>query len=238
MLTLTSTMSYWRVQLAQSLLIVTVYLAKYFSRKSDKHLLIVEFWSWIFLFSFLFFPSASTSVFQTFNCDDDFDSGSSYLKAGYRLECDGSNYDGYLGYALLMMLIYPIGIYLFISPFYSQFAKDWMLLLIQLWNHLLMLWNHQLFTACTDAWRITPLHQEWSNKDREITNWQQFNSSKRFADVCRMNMQDGRLLYNMPHYLRLTYLRCGILNAWDGWVWLVCWYFCIRERTSRCGWRC
>ena len=48
-----------------------------------------------------------------FNCDDDFESGSSYLKADYRLECDGDEYDGYLGYALLMILIYPIGIPLF-----------------------------------------------------------------------------------------------------------------------------
>ena len=48
-----------------------------------------------------------------FNCDDDFESGSSYLKADYRLECDGSEYDGYVNYALLMILVYPIGIPVF-----------------------------------------------------------------------------------------------------------------------------
>ena len=72
-----------------------------------------DFLSRIFLSSFIFFPSASTAVFETFNCDDDFESGSSYLKADYRLECVGSDYDGYLGYTLLMILIYPIGIPLF-----------------------------------------------------------------------------------------------------------------------------
>ena len=48
-----------------------------------------------------------------FNRDDDFESGSSYLKADYRLECDGSEYDGYLGYAFLMIFVYPIGIPVF-----------------------------------------------------------------------------------------------------------------------------
>ena len=40
---------------------------------------------------FIFFPSASTAVFQMFNCDGDFESASSYLKADYRLVCDGSD---------------------------------------------------------------------------------------------------------------------------------------------------
>ena len=57
-----------------------------------------DFLSRIFLSSFIFFPSASTAVFQMFNCDDDFESGSSYLKADYRLECDGSDYDMYRSY--------------------------------------------------------------------------------------------------------------------------------------------
>ena len=36
-----------------------------------------------------------------------------YLKADYRLECAGPEYDGYHGYALLMILIYPVGIPIF-----------------------------------------------------------------------------------------------------------------------------
>ena len=35
------------------------------------------------------------------------------MKADYRLKCDGPEYEGYVGYASLMILIYPIGIPLF-----------------------------------------------------------------------------------------------------------------------------
>ena len=75
-----------------------------------------EIW---FLISFIFFPSASTAVFQMFNCDEDFESSSSYLKADYRLECDGSEYDGYLGYTIFMIFVYPIA-----NETVIQLAKD------------------------------------------------------------------------------------------------------------------
>ena len=32
------------------------------------------------------------------------------MKADYRLKCDGSEYDGYLGYTIFMICVYPIGI--------------------------------------------------------------------------------------------------------------------------------
>ena len=82
-----------------------------------------DFISRIFLSCFIFFPSASTAVFQMFNCDDNFESGSSYLKADYRLECDGDEYAGYLGYTIFMIFVYPIGIpffYLFCLWFHSK----------------------------------------------------------------------------------------------------------------------
>ena len=95
------------------ILILTIFIQSSIINPSNRDKAKSDFLSRIFSSSLIIFPSTSTAVFQMFNCDDDFESGSSYLKADYRLECDGSEYDGYLGYALLMMLVYPIGIPLF-----------------------------------------------------------------------------------------------------------------------------
>ena len=95
------------------ILILSIFILASIINPSNRDNAKSDLLSRIFLSSFIFFPSTSTSVFQMFNCDDDFESGSSYLKADYRLECDGSEYDGYLGYTILMIFVYPIGIPLF-----------------------------------------------------------------------------------------------------------------------------
>ena len=92
------------VPILAGVLILTIFLLSSIINPSNRDKAKSDFLSRIFLSSFIFFPSASTAVFQMFNCDDDFESGSSYLKADYRLECDGSEYAGYLGFALLTIL--------------------------------------------------------------------------------------------------------------------------------------
>jgi len=68
--------------------------------------------AWIFFSCFLFFSSASTAVFQTFNVDRDFDNGDCWLKVDYSLSCreDDAAYRRFRAYAIAMMLVYPIGI--------------------------------------------------------------------------------------------------------------------------------
>jgi hypothetical protein len=61
------------------------------------------------LLTFLIFPSVSTTVLRAFPCRD-FDDGSSLLKADYSIDCNSSGRPGYIFYAVLMTLLYPIGI--------------------------------------------------------------------------------------------------------------------------------
>ena len=76
---------------------------------------------WILFTFYFFFSSSSRVVFEMFNCDDAFESGSSYLRADYRLKCEGPTYESYLWYAIFMMFVYPIGVpLLFIGILFSK----------------------------------------------------------------------------------------------------------------------
>jgi hypothetical protein len=62
------------------------------------------------LLTFVIFPSVSTTVLRAFPCRDfDGDYGSR-LKADYSIDCNASDRPGYVFYAVLMMIVYPIGI--------------------------------------------------------------------------------------------------------------------------------
>ncbi|CAM9233149.1 unnamed protein product, partial [Laminaria digitata] len=62
------------------------------------------------LLTFLIFTSASTLVFKAFACDDAVGDGKSYLRADYSISCDSNLHTFFKGYAMLMILVYPIGI--------------------------------------------------------------------------------------------------------------------------------
>src|SRR3546814_18906502 len=62
---------------------------------------------------FLFFSPVSTVVLEAFNCDSDFDDGQSYLRADYSISCITSTYMAYRVYAIVMLIVYQIGIPLF-----------------------------------------------------------------------------------------------------------------------------
>ncbi|CAM9376759.1 unnamed protein product, partial [Laminaria digitata] len=62
------------------------------------------------LLTFLVFTSVSTLVFETFDCDDAVDDGKTYLRADYSLSCKSKVHSLFQGYALLMILVYPVGI--------------------------------------------------------------------------------------------------------------------------------
>ena len=58
---------------------------------------------------FVVYSSVSYTIFQTFVCDS-LDSGVSYLRADYDLVCRTKAHVGYMTYAGVMVLVYPVGI--------------------------------------------------------------------------------------------------------------------------------
>ena len=64
------------------------------------------------------FPGTSLAVFQAFACDETFDRDPNYngdvhgafLSYDYSIDCNADYYDGWQLYAILFMLVYPIGI--------------------------------------------------------------------------------------------------------------------------------
>ena len=63
----------------------------------------------LFWVSFLLYATVSSSVFQSFACDD-LDNGKSYLRADYRFECYTVGHKIIMAYALVMVVVYPFGI--------------------------------------------------------------------------------------------------------------------------------
>jgi hypothetical protein len=61
------------------------------------------------LLTFIIFPSVSTTVLRAFPCRS-FDDGTSLLKADYSIDCNAPGRPGYRFYAVLMTLVYPVGI--------------------------------------------------------------------------------------------------------------------------------
>lgn len=63
----------------------------------------------LFWVSFLVYSTVSSTIFQTFACDE-FDTGLSYLRADHSLECNTSTHTWFMVYAGIMGIIYPLGI--------------------------------------------------------------------------------------------------------------------------------
>ena len=61
------------------------------------------------LLMFLVYSSASSVIFQMFDCEK-LDDGKDYLRADYTIECDSLRHRVLMGYAGVMFLLYPLGI--------------------------------------------------------------------------------------------------------------------------------
>ena len=59
--------------------------------------------------AFFVYSSVSSTVFKTFVCDS-LDDGVTYLRADYSLTCWSHEHVGYVVYAIVMMVVYPLGI--------------------------------------------------------------------------------------------------------------------------------
>ena len=63
----------------------------------------------IFVF-FLFQPTSTKNAFQTFTCTDRMDDGKRWLMVDLSLDCDSTIHAIMVAYALIMVLIWPIGV--------------------------------------------------------------------------------------------------------------------------------
>ena len=61
------------------------------------------------IMTYVLFPSICTIIFSAFVCEE-FDDGSSYMRADYSTSCDSAEYNGIYGLASLMIFVYPLGI--------------------------------------------------------------------------------------------------------------------------------
>ena len=59
--------------------------------------------------AFFIYSPVSNKIFQTFGCDE-LDDGESYLRADYSLSCRTSRHSWHRAFALIMLLVYPVGI--------------------------------------------------------------------------------------------------------------------------------
>lgn len=65
--------------------------------------------TFMYLISFLVYSTASSTIFQTFACDD-IDTGESFLRADHSIQCYATEHRVYMAYAGFMCLLYPFGI--------------------------------------------------------------------------------------------------------------------------------
>ena len=59
---------------------------------------------------FFVFSSTSTSIFQAFACDDQFDDGRRVLACDYSISCKTPKWRAFRAYAVVCVFVYPIGI--------------------------------------------------------------------------------------------------------------------------------
>lgn len=65
--------------------------------------------SMLLLLTFFVYSSVSSTLFQTFACED-LEDGRNYLRADYRIECDSSRHEYFQVYAGFMVVLYAVGI--------------------------------------------------------------------------------------------------------------------------------
>ena len=59
----------------------------------------------LLLLTYCVFPAVSQTIFQIFNCDNDFDGDEGYLRLDYNIRCHGPKFQLYLTYACVMILV-------------------------------------------------------------------------------------------------------------------------------------
>jgi hypothetical protein len=68
---------------------------------------------------FLIYPFVSSTVLKFFICKDVY--GTEFLLADFTLQCGDSRWDSYLAFAILMTILYPIGVPIFFFWMVSRY---------------------------------------------------------------------------------------------------------------------
>ena len=92
------------------LLVFALMLAVYGSNKNKNPALANRVFSYFLALTFLVLPSVSIKIFSTFACrifDGDY---GRFLKVDYNIDCDGDEHAFYEAYAMIMALVFPIGV--------------------------------------------------------------------------------------------------------------------------------
>lgn len=72
--------------------------------KSDRRHASALFWVYFFVYS-----TTSSTIFQTFACDD-IDDGSAFLRVDHSAQCYTPKHKAFMGHAGVMSIVYPFGI--------------------------------------------------------------------------------------------------------------------------------
>lgn len=67
-------------------------------------------WFAFFALTFIVFASVSTTIFDTFNCNQIGDDPHFWLARDHSIDCESPEHSDFKGYATIMIFIYPIGI--------------------------------------------------------------------------------------------------------------------------------
>jgi hypothetical protein len=89
---------------------------QYTSKSVSREKVVDKYLTYFLYFTYLVFPSVSTTIFQTFLCTDIdpshsyTSSGDFYLTSDMTISCSSSYYYNWRLYAILMIFVYPVGI--------------------------------------------------------------------------------------------------------------------------------
>ena len=99
-----------------SMLVVTRLIARKRNNRSPRVVTEIDrkHLSALLIIALLIYSTTSTTIFETFGCNP-MDDGVDYLRADYRLECNSRQHGIYRGFAAVMIVVYPIGIPLFLG---------------------------------------------------------------------------------------------------------------------------
>jgi len=108
--------------------VVTAIRVHFANDKDQMEHAIVQAWQFCLVGSFVIYPSASATILKVWHCREIGDTWR--LAADYRLQCHGSEYDMYSGFAAVAFFIYPVGIpCLYLYELFSKhrylYEQDW-----------------------------------------------------------------------------------------------------------------
>ncbi|GMI38133.1 hypothetical protein TeGR_g10821 [Tetraparma gracilis] len=92
------------------LVVFAAMLLLYWAKKGSKPEFANKVFGYFLALTFLLLPSVSIKIFSTFACRIFDDGYGSFLKVDYSIDCTSSSHAAFEAYAVVMILVYPVGI--------------------------------------------------------------------------------------------------------------------------------